>query len=691
MSDTTLNSQGDIMRIKHFAKRAALFTTTMALMFSATASGLAPPSDGAGHKARLPGDDFYTFVNGDWLDAAEIPAGKSNWGPAAALAGDTAFRTIQLLDATANDAAATGNARMVRDFYVAYMDDTAIEAKGLTPLKPLLGEVDAIHSKTALAHALGRMLRSDAEFYNISNFDSESLFGLWVAQGFNDPTRNVAYLLQGGLGLPDRDNYLSDDAHMADLRAKYRQHIASIFKLAGYADAGKRAARVYGLELKIAKSHTTREDSDDELKGNNPWAIHDFANKAPGLDWNAYFKSAGLGREQSIVVWHPSAIIGAAKLVAGTDLETWKDFLRFHLANHYSNVLPKAFVAQHAAFYERDLGGMGTMPTRAQRGLEQSNLAMRDLVGQLYAERYFSAADKARVQAMVDNIKAAFARHLEQIDWMAPDTKAEAQAKLKALYIGVGYPDQWPSYAGLQVSSTDAFGNVLRAERFHTAQQLAKLVQPAERSEWQVAPHMTVAINMGMQNALNFPAAYLQPPYYDSAASDAANYGSIGVIIGHEISHMFDETGARYDAASRQRNWWSADELMRYKQSMAPLATQYTAYEPISGLHINGQLTLTENTADVVGLTVALRACQAARPTGADALATDREFFTGFAQARRSKMTEAALRKWLAGDPHAPTKYRIETVRNVDAWYKAFDVQPGQALYLAPGDRVEVK
>lgn len=658
---------------------------------TATAADLTSPAEGAGHKARLPGDDFYAYVNGDWVEQAEIPAGKGNWGPAAALAGDTALRTIELLDATANDPAATGSARMVRDFYVAFMDDTAIEAKGLAPLKPVLHEVDAIHGKTALAQALGRMLRTDAEFYNISNFDSESLFGLWVAQGFDDPTRNVAYLLQGGLGLPDRDNYLSTDARMADLRAKYRQHVAAMFRLAGYAAADKRAAHVFDLEMKIAQAHATREDSDDELKGNNPWNIHDFAKKAPGLDWNAYFKGAGLGGEQTIVVWHPGAIVGSARLVAEVDLESWKDFLRFHLINHYANVLPKAFVAQHAAFYDRDLAGMAAMPTRAQRGLDQSNLAMRDLVGRLYAERYFPATEKARVQAMVANIKAAFARHLDQIDWMAPATKAEAQAKLKALYIGVGYPDQWPSYEGLQISSTDAFGNVVRAERFHTAQQLAKLGQPAERSEWQVSPHMTVAINMGMQNALNFPAAYLQPPYYNPAASDATNYGSIGAIVGHEISHMFDETGARYDATSRQRNWWSAAEQERYKQSMARLVTQYSAYEPVPGLHINGQQTLTENTADVVGLTVALRACQGARSPGTDAVAADREFFIGFAQARRNKMTEAALRAWIAGDPHAPAKYRIETVRNLDAWYQAFDVQPGQALYLAPGDRVEVR
>ncbi len=677
----------------------ALANIAMALALSgaifgragAAASDLTPSIAGASHQARAPGDDFYEFVNGDWLDQTDIPPGKSSWGPAAALAGETGLRSIALLEAAAADAAASGDARMAGDFYAAFMNEAAIEAKGLAPLKPMLKEVDAIRNKTALAQALGRMLRSDVELYNISNFDSENLFGLWVAQGFDDPSRNVPYLLQGGLGMPDRENYLSDDAHLAGLRTKYRQHIAAMFKLAGFAGADKRAARVFDLETRIAQSHTTREDSDDELKANHPWNAGDFASRAPGLDWAAYFKSAGLGGEQTIVVWHPSAIVGSAKLVGEIDLGTWKDFLRFHLINHYSPVLPRAFAAQHAAFYDRDLGGMTTLPTRAQRGLDESNLAIRDVIGKLYAQRYFPEADKARVQRMVADIKAAFARRLDQLDWMAPATRAEAQAKLKALYVGVGFPDAWPSYDGLVVSPTDAFGNVVRAENFHTAQQLAKLGQPADRTEWQVAPHMTVAINMGMQNALNFPAAYLQPPYYDPAASDAANYGSIGAIVGHEISHMFDETGARYDAQSRQRNWWSASDQQRYTDAMAVLVRQYSAYEPLPDLHINGQQTLTENAADVVGLAVSLSACQAARAGNVDPIASDREFFIGFAKARRSKMTEAALRKWIASDPHAPAKYRIETVRNLDAWYKAFDVQPGQALYLAPGDRAPVR
>ena len=681
------------------ASRATLTKTAMLVALSGTAfwvasaigADLTSENASASHSARLPGDDFYDFVNGEWMDKTDIPPGKSSWGPGAALAEETNARTVKLIETVAADPTASGDARMVGDFYTAFMNEAAIEAKGISPLKPLFKEVDAIHDKTALARAMGRMLRSDVELFNISNFDSESLFGLWIAQGFDDPERNVPYLLQGGLGMPDRSNYLSEDPHMAELRAKYRQHIAAMFKLAGFANAEMRAGRVCNLETRIAQSHTTREDSDDELKANNPWNAKDFARKAPGMNWKAYFKSAGLGGEPTIVVWHPSAIIGSAKLVADTDLDTWKDFLRFHLINHYSPVLPKAFAEQHAAFYDHELAGTPGSPMRSQRGLDESNLALRDLIGHLYVDRYFPAADKARLQLMVANIKAAFSRHLDKLDWMAPATRAEAQAKLKALYVGIAFPEKWPSYDGLTISPADAFGNVARAEQFHTAQQLAKLGRPVDRTEWQVAPQMAVAINMGMQNALNFPAAYLQPPYFDPSAPDAKNYGSVGAIVGHEISHMFDETGARYDAASRLRNWWTEADMQHYKDAMAILVTQYSAYKPLPDLNINGQQTLTENTADVVGLAVALDAYQASLAGQVESTVGDREFFIGFAQARRNKMTEAALRKLIASDPHAPAKYRIETVRNLDAWYKAFDVQPGQALYLAPGDRAPVR
>lgn len=658
---------------------------------SAAEDVAAVPATIGPQKPARPGDDFFGFVNGDWIAKAEIPTGRGSWGPGAALADETNVRVIKLLEAAAADRSATGEARKIGDFYAAFMDEAGIEAKGTEPLKPLLQAIDAISDKTALARVLGGMLRSDVELVTTSNFDTENLFGLAVGQGFADARHDTAFLLQGGLGMPGRDYYVAVDPHRTELRTRYREHIEATLRLAGFTDPDKRADRVFDLEMQLARSYASQADSDDEWKANNPWNAKDFAVKAPGLDWTAFFKSAGLGGQKVFTVWHPSAIIGAAKLVGDADLTTWQDYLRFHLVNHYSPVLPHAFVAEHFAFYDQAMAGKAELPPRSKQALDAANLALGEPVGHLYVDQYFPPSSKARVQAMVGAIRAEFAKHIDKLDWMAPATRAEAQAKLKALYVGIGYPDRWASYAGLAVSPTDAFGNVVRAERFHTAQRLAKLGHPVDRTEWGTPPQMAYAVNLGQQDALNFAAGYLQPPYFDPNASDAANYGSIGTVIGHEISHMFDDTGAKWDAQGRLRNWWSPAELAQYQASIAQLAAQYSAYRPFPDLALDGQRTLTENMADVTGLTLSLRAYQASLAGAQVSAEAERQFFIGFAQSRRSKTSDAALRQQAATDAHAPAKYRISTVRNLDAWYRAFDVQPGQALYLAPEARVTIR
>ena len=684
-----------IAATRRSSTRAALTIAVCGLAFwplpSAAEDVAAAPAAIAPQKPVRPGDDFFGFVNGDWIAKAEIPAGRSSWGPAAALADETSARVIKLLESAAADRSATGEARKIGDFYAAFMDEAGIEAKGTEPLKPLLNAIDAIGDKAALARALGGMLRTDVESVTASNYDTENLFGLLVSQGFADAQHNTAFLLQGGLGMPGRDDYVADDPHSTELRTKYRQHIEATLKLAGFTDPDKRADRVFDLEMKLAQSYTTQADSDDEWKANNPWNAKDFAVKAPGLDWAAFFKAAGLGRQTVFTVWHPSAIIGSAKLVAEIDLTSWKDYLSFHLVNHYSPVLPHAFVAEHAAFYDKAVAGKAEPPPRSKQALDAANLALAEPLGHLYVDQYFPPSSKARVQAMVVAIRAEFAKHIDKLDWMAPATRKEAQAKLKALYVGIGYPDHWASYAGLAVSPTDAFGNVLRAEHFHTAERLARLGQPVDRTEWGTPSQMTYAVNLGQQDALNFAAAYLQPPYFDPNASDAANYGSIGTIIGHEISHMFDDTGAKWDAQGHLRIWWSPAELAQYKASIAKLAAQYSAYKPFPDLALDGQRTLTENMADVTGLTLSLRAYQASLAGKQEAAEAEQQFFIGFAQSRRSKISDVALRQLATTDAHAPAKYRISTVRNLDAWYRAFDVQPGQALYLAPDERLTIR
>jgi endothelin-converting enzyme/putative endopeptidase len=636
----------------------------------------------------LPGDDFFAWANREWLAKTEIPADRSGWGAMANLAEDTNQRIVKLVEEAAKDKNAGPEARKAADFYIAYMNEAAIEAKGTAPLKPVLAKIDAIKDKAALTRALGETLRADVDPLNATNFFTENVFGLWVAQGLHEPSRNMPYLLQGGLGMPDRAYYLDSSERMAGLRTKYQQHIAAMLKLAGIADAEARAAKVFALEVDIANAHASRADSADVQKADNTWTKKDFTAKAPGLDWNAFFKAARLADQDKFIVWHPSAVTGTAALVGKTDLATWKDYLAFHRINQMANVLPKAFADQRFAFYGKDLSGTPQQSLRWKRALGATNAAMDEAVGKLYVSKYFPAENKARLQQMVGNIVEAFRQRVDKLDWMAPATRAQAKEKLRTLYVGIGYPDKWKSYGGLKVAADDAFGNVVRAEAFHYNEEIAKLHHKPERTEWAMPPQLVNAVNLPLQNALNFPAAILQPPFFDPKASDAANYGSIGAIIGHEISHSFDDQGAQFDAQGRLRDWWTKEDLEHFKTASGKLVAQYNGYKPFSDLNVNGQLTLSENLADLAGLAASYDAYRAA-DKGA-AVESDRQFFIGYAQSWRTKMREAAERRGILTDGHAPPQYRTATVRNMDAWYKAFDVQPGQALYLPPEQRVRV-
>jgi predicted metalloendopeptidase len=653
------------------------------------------PAHASGQDARpaamtlLPGDDFYNYVNGEWMANTEIPADRSAWGATSVMSEDTNARILKLIEAVPNEKNASAEARKVAAYYSSFMDEAAIEAKGGAPLKPMLAKIAAIKDKAALNRALGGSVRADVDPLNATNFFTENLFGVWVAQGLNEPARNVPYLLQGGLGMPDRAYYLTDSARMADLRTKYQAHIAAMLKLAGYADSEARAAKVFALEMEIARAHASREDSADIQKANNPWTLKDFSANAPGIDWPAFFKAAGLGGQKNFIVWHPTAVKGAAALVAGTGLETWKDFLVFHQVNHFAPSLSKAFVDQRFAFYGKALSGTPEQSLRWKRALAATSGALGEPVGHMYVDRYFPADHKARVRQMATNIIAAFSKRIDQLDWMAPATRAQAQAKLRTLHVGIGYPDKWQSFDGLQVVPGDAFGNAARAEEFRTAQQFAKLHKKVDRTEWAMAPHTINAVNMPMQNAINIPAGYLQPPFFDPAASDAQNYGAIGTTIGHEVSHSFDDQGAQFDAEGRLRDWWTKEDLAHFKAASAKLVAQYSAYKPFPDLAVNGNLTLSENLADLAGMGASYDAYRAAMGGKAN-IQGDQQFFVGNALKNRNKLREPALRQRILSDGHSPSNYRAATARNLDAWYQAFDVKPGQSLYLAPAERVRV-
>ena len=638
----------------------------------------------------LPGDDFFGYANADWLAKTEIPADRSSWGAFAAMAEVTNERIVKLIEAQAASKSSSGEARKVADFYTSFMDEAGIEAKGVAPLKPLLARIDAIKDRASLTRALGASLRADVDPLNSTNFNTENLFGLWVSQGLTEPGRNTPYLLQGGLGMPDRAYYLTDSPRMAELRTKYQQHIGAMLKLAGYDNTEARAARVMALEMKIAQSHASREESADVLKANNTWTLNDFAAKAPGMDWRAFFKAARLGGAQRFIVWHPGAVSGAAALVGSTDVAAWKDFLAFHQVNHFAAMLPKAFGEQKFEFAGKALSGTPQQSLRWKRALAVTNGAMDDAVGKMYVERYFPAENKVRLKQMVANIIAAFSRRIETLDWMAPATRAQAQDKLKTMHVGVGYPDRWTSYAGLKVVKGDALGNAVRAEEYRYAQQVAKLKQKVDKTAWAMPPQLVNAVNLPLQNAMNFPAAILQPPFFDAAASDGANYGAIGSIIGHEISHSFDDQGAQFDAQGRLRDWWTKEDMAYFKTASAKLVQQFNAYKPFPDLAVNGQLTLSENLADLAGVSAsydAYKASFAGKSAPADA---DRQFFLGYANAWQTKVREPAMRQRVLTDGHAPAQYRTAIVRNLEPWYQAFDVKPGQKLYLAPAERVRV-
>jgi endothelin-converting enzyme/putative endopeptidase len=636
-----------------------------------------------------PGDDFFAWANGDWISKTEIPADRSSWGAMGALAEETNQRIVKMIEDLAADKKLSGEARKVSDYYRAYMNEAGIEAKGVAPLKPQLAKIAAIKDKAGLTRALGESIRADVDPLNNTDFFTENVFGLWVAQGLHDTGRHMPYILQGGLGMPDRAYYLDSSERMAGLRTKYQQHIAAMLKLAGFDDADARAAKVFALEVDIANAHGSRADSADVLKADNTWTVKDFTAKAPGMDWNAFFKAAHLGDQSTFIVWHPTAVTGEAALVEKIDLATWKDYLAFHRINQMASVLPKAFADQRFEFYGKSLSGTPQQSLRWKRGLGATNEAMDEAVGKIYVAKYFPAENKARLQKMVSNIVEAFGKRVDKLDWMAPATRAQAKEKLRTLYVGVGYPDKWKSYEGLKVVPDDAFGNAVRADAFHTAQEVAKLHRKPDRTAWSMPPQLVNAVNLPLQNALNFPAAILQPPFFDPKAPDAVNYGAIGAIIGHEISHSFDDQGAQFDAQGRLRDWWTKEDMEHFKTASSKLVAQYNGYKPFADLAVNGQLTLSENLADLAGLAASFDAYKATAGKGATEEG-DRQFFTGFAHSWRNKAREAAERRGILTDGHAPPQYRAATVRNLDAWYKAFDVQPGQKLYLAPEERVRV-
>jgi putative endopeptidase len=639
----------------------------------------------------VPGDDFFAYANGGWLKATALPAGKERWGARDDIQ-DLAHRRMAALLDEAGTAPAGSPARKVADFRAAYANEGAIEARGLASIKPMLDRVDEVSNKAELARLLGRAMRADVDPMGFGIYNSASVLGLAVDQNIHGEKTNAAFLVQGGLGLPDREDYLSADPAKEALRARYREYIKKMLALAGVDRADERGSAVLALETAIAQSHGTREASTNDRNADNVWTRSDFESRAPGMDWTAFFDEAGQATQKEFVVWQPAAVTGAAALVASQPLEAWKDYLLFHAIHDFADVLPRAFAEEALAL--RAAMDAGPQPSRAERAVAATQSAMKNALGRMYAERYFPAEQKARVERISDNVRAALIKRVEAATWMSPATKASALTKLQTVYVGIGYPDQWEDFSSLTVDPTDPLGNLQRVFDRTYRNAVARVGQPVNLKYWYIAPQTPGALLVFQQNAYTMSAALLEPPKYDHTSSDAAAYGSVGALIGHDLTHYIDVLGADYDTEHRMRHWWTPEDMQRFDALTQPLVNQFSAYQPLPGLSVNGKLTRTENIADLGGLAAAFDAYRktlGSRVTDKNYVREqDREFFIAYAQTLRRKISESAMRTQVATNDHAPEDYRADTVRNLDAWYDAFDVRPGQRLYLEPAARVRV-
>ncbi|NNC72493.1 MAG: M13 family metallopeptidase [Sphingomonadaceae bacterium] len=646
-------------------------------------------------RSVVPGDDFYAYANGNWQRTAEIPADRSSIGAFLVAFEETEAQMAEMIGEIVGEEQQAGtNEARIANFYNAYLDTDAIDAAGMRPVQRDIARFEAIADREDLSRVLGSQLRADVDPLNYTDYNTENLFGLFVTQGLATPGEVLPYLLQGGLGMPEREYYLSSDAEMAAIRSEYRAYIKRLLEAADIDNAGERAQRIFDLEMKIARAHATREQTEDFASSATVWTREELEENAPGIDWGVFLSAARLADQPRFAAYHAGAMPGLSALVASEPLEAWRDWLVFHQINSHTDVLPSAIDDAHFAFYGTTLAGTPEQRSRDKRAITALNTYLGDAVGEAYAARYFPESARTQVQAMVDNITEAFATRVRNIDWMAEETREEALRKVESIIVGVGYSDNWRDYSDYEVSADDAYANELAGERAEYAHQLAKLGQPMDRGEWWMTPQTVNAVNLPVQNALNFPAAILQPPFFDAAADPAYNYGAIGAVIGHEISHSFDNNGADFDSTGALRNWWTEADLAAFDEQGNALAAQYDEYEPFPGLHVNGRLTLGENIADLAGLQAAYDAYRASLG-GEEApviggFTGDQRFFIAFAQTWATKMREEALRARIATDGHAPGMYRALTVRNIDAWYEAFDVEPDNAQYLAPEDRVRV-
>ena len=648
-----------------------------------------------------PQDDFFRHENGGWLQRTPMPPDRSTIGSFDTLNDKTQDQLRGLVEAAANDVTGDARSRQVGDLYASFMDEARLETLGVRPLVGELAAIDAIDQPKQLG----------ALFAHLGNLGVATPIGNGVGQDARQATRYVPQIAQGGLGLPDRDYYLQlDDARFRPIREAYVVYLARLLQLAGEATAPERstadrtaagvptatAVAILALETRLARVHTTRVQDRDPVATYHRVDFADLAKLAPDLDWPGYLAASGFaGRATDVIVRQPSYLQGLDPLLRSVPLATWKAYAKARLLDQYAPYLSRDFVDARFAFAGKVIAGTTENRPRWKRGVQVVQSFLGEALGQLYVARYFPAQSKARMESLVANLLATYRSSIAGLDWMTPATQREAQAKLASFTPKIGYPVRWIDYSSLKIDRTDLVGNVMRAYAFENARDLAKLGGPVDRAEWHMTPQTINAYYNPLLNEIVFPAAVLQPPFFDPAADDAVNYGAIGAVIGHEISHGFDDKGSQYDGTGNLRDWWTAEDRARFKAKTEALVAQYAAFEPVPGYHLNGELTLGENIADNSGLAIAYRAYRLSlhgkKPPVIDGLTGDQRFFMGFAQVWRSKTRDETLLTRLKSDPHSPAEFRVNgTVRNLAPFYSSFDVEPGDRMYLAPKDRVSI-
>lgn len=636
-------------------------------------------------KTVAPGDDFYQYVNGAWMARTEIPADRASWGGFGILRNLSDERTRTIIEDAAKAQNAPGSLNeKIGVTYASFMDAAAIEAKGAAPLKPYLDAIAAISTPTDLARAFAEANRRGVA----------TPIGMGVGQDRADNTRYTVYTGQGGLGMPDRDYYLKDDAKSVEVRGKYLAHVATMMKLADQPDPDGAAQRIFAFEKSIAAVHWTRAELRQVEKSFNPMPAASLSAKMPGFDWAAMIDAAGLSAQPIVIVTQPSALTGTASILAATPMPVIREYMAFQTIKSAAPLLSSAFVNESFAFNGTVLQGTPQLKDRWKRGVDLVNGSLGEAVGQAYVQRYFPPESKAKADELVRNLIAAMDIRLSNLTWMAPETKVKARAKLAAFTPKIGYPDKWRDYSKLILVPGDMLGNAGRVTAFNYQRQLDKIGKPVDRSEWFMTPQTVNAYANPVMNEIVFPAAILQPPFFDPNADPAVNYGGIGAVIGHEISHHFDDQGRKFDKTGNFAEWWTKEDVTRFKALTDKVVTQYGAYEPIAGLKVNGELTLGENIADLAGVTMAYDAYKLSlkgKPAPViDGYTGDQRFFLGFGQVWQNKSREAAIRQQILTDPHTPGAWRPYVARNLDTWYKAFGVKPGHKFYLPPEARIKV-